>query len=271
VGSRQLEQTAGRRRPPLRGFSLIDLRAVTRGERGAFSLIELLVVVSVLSVLLALLAPSLRKAREGAQTAACAANLRAIGVGFAAYAAAEGSAIAHPDDADWHENPLVGDNAWYEKLQPYVHPRLGGHAADARNAENPAMCPSLTPADRAEYWRYTTYQQNDFIWYGYVGEASDWGDPQPAYVWVRTTDLKVASDTINILEWRNNASRSGWRVDQCRFNPKHNGTSPWLAFDGHVGHWDVAEVGGRWYIPWASRPSDPLAYNHWATYLHWNY
>src|ERR1043166_8425914 len=62
-------------------------QTILQPRHGGFTLIELLVVVSILAVLMALLFPALRQAREAAKRAACASNLRQIGVMMKLYEA----------------------------------------------------------------------------------------------------------------------------------------------------------------------------------------
>jgi len=52
---------------------------------GGFTLIELLVVIAIIAILAALLMPALERAREGGRRAACAGNLRQLGIGLTMY------------------------------------------------------------------------------------------------------------------------------------------------------------------------------------------
>lgn len=54
--------------------------------RGGFTLVELLVVIAILSLLMTILLPALSQARHQARRAACASNLRQVGVAIHLYA-----------------------------------------------------------------------------------------------------------------------------------------------------------------------------------------
>ena len=58
----------------------------TQKRAAGFTLIELLVVVAIIALLISILLPSLARARELSKRTVCAANVKGIGNGFAAYA-----------------------------------------------------------------------------------------------------------------------------------------------------------------------------------------
>jgi prepilin-type N-terminal cleavage/methylation domain-containing protein len=68
-------------------MSTLDFRSITGNrQRDGFSLIELLVVIAILSLLMAILLPVLNQAKNQARRAACAGNLRQVGVAIHMYA-----------------------------------------------------------------------------------------------------------------------------------------------------------------------------------------
>ena len=104
-------------------MSLSFRRASTRGISftQAFTLIELLVVIAIIAILAAILFPVFQKVRENARRAACASNLRQIGLAYTQY----------NQDFDESTPPVVINGqpggidggpynlSWYVILQPY--------------------------------------------------------------------------------------------------------------------------------------------------------
>ena len=98
-------------------------------KREAFTLIELLVVVAIIALLLAILVPSLSKARELAQEANCAHNMKQWGLAFLLYNEAHGTlpVCAIPADPGgmqydvmWSLGPYMGYH-----FDNYVDPDTG--------------------------------------------------------------------------------------------------------------------------------------------------
>jgi prepilin-type N-terminal cleavage/methylation domain-containing protein len=67
------------------GFTLVELPAVSKGKRLAFTLVELLVVIAIIGILVALLLPAIQAAREAARRAQCQANLHNVALGVLNY------------------------------------------------------------------------------------------------------------------------------------------------------------------------------------------
>jgi prepilin-type processing-associated H-X9-DG protein len=111
-----------------RGFTLVELPAVSGRKRAAFTLVELLAVVGIIALLIGLLMPVLSKARRQALQVACLSNLRQLGLALISYASENGGRFPgcasglQAQDEDWVY--------WQEGRDPSagrLWRHLGGH------------------------------------------------------------------------------------------------------------------------------------------------
>lgn len=111
-------------------------------RRHGFTLIEVLVVMAILGLLTAVLLPVIWKARDAGRSAACASNLKQIGLALSLYT--QDNNTRYPPAIS---SAVVGGVArrtrpWRELIQPYLSERRGGSDAIA--------CPEAEPVGNLE-------------------------------------------------------------------------------------------------------------------------
>src|SRR5207237_328 len=89
-----------------------------RESASGFTLVELLVVIAIVTILIALLLPAVAKAREQANRAKCAANLRSIGQALVMY-----TQQYRFCPAGWDPDAVAEAAVWPGRLRPF----LGGN------------------------------------------------------------------------------------------------------------------------------------------------
>ncbi len=118
-------------------------------RRSAFTIVEILVVISIVAILMSLILPSLKQAREVAQTAICKSRIRTMYLAIESY---------RLDNKDWYpvssltvDTYWPGDYTFMPQIDPYLGiitkngvPQVAHLGIKSSPRTNFTMCPSST-------------------------------------------------------------------------------------------------------------------------------
>ena len=172
-----------------------------------FTLIELLVVISIIALLMAVLLPTLQRVRKQAKTVGCQANLRQVGLIFAAYVAENNGRFAPGTDKASVQRfgysgfmpMLIGVSSGHKDLLrcPMAYQPKGMPDLAKAEAESSQIAGRIGDTSSPWVWAYREAQGG---WHVYVGSygfnicarnigGSGWGGGAAQYA---TTDVRVA-------------------------------------------------------------------------------
>jgi prepilin-type N-terminal cleavage/methylation domain-containing protein/prepilin-type processing-associated H-X9-DG protein len=205
-----------------------------------FTLIELLVVIAIIAILAAMLLPSLKKARDAAQSTACKSNLKQLGLVFNDYAADYGGQYFPPGRPNGTSLPWSSAANWLVR-DGYLH--ISGKGTDKYahilQAPDICQCPvgitTITQDDSTYDWqRDGCYSYNAY----YIRNV----DPS-LYDPIALNRIKHPSECAFMADGR----RGQNHLSSPTFRYRHSITHPLgqantAFFDGHVGYVRKNEV-----------------------------
>ncbi len=150
-------------------------RSVQR-MRSGFTLIELLVVVTIIVVLLAILMPAMQNARESANRATCASNLRQWGGALSSYTGDNQTVVpctlitgGCPMNLLWTTGAGHGDQLSVDRIAPYLPGYQPGDVI--MKANSTWRCPSTDfDVNQSASWLALGQVQMNYFFYGRVDE-----------------------------------------------------------------------------------------------------
>ncbi len=184
---------------------------------------ELLVTVATIGILMVLVTPTLRLARQEAQSQACLSNLRQINMAFTAWSSEHNFMPV----VSWYSDDAESNNkTWAQIIAPYVGSTL------ERPDSKVYVCPAQPHVSASQKWPAPWGGFNQSVDYAQNLVGSGWPGGRP----VRLTSSQVSlSKIVYLVEGRNVFyDASSWNNQVAPYQKVHPSGMHYLFMDGHV-------------------------------------